>query len=144
MTSKKEEQLRALLDAMFDEGMSEQEILNTFGKTMEQKKEEQKKANEINRELIEESREYLIDVMIDYFSALGVYTNYSEEAIQKRRESFTNTFKELEKTVIEEKRKPKNLSISVSATYEEPAPKKELAKEDENLSWIDLIDKYFR
>lgn len=141
MTSKKEE-LRALLDAMFDEGMSEQEILNTFGKTMEQKKEEQKKANEINKELIEESREYLIDVMIDYFSALGVYTNYSEEAIQKRRESFTNTFKELEKTVIEEKRKPKNLSISVSATYEEPAPKKELAKGEENL--FDLIDKYFR
>lgn len=140
----KKEQLRALLDAMFDEGMSEQEILNTFGKTMEQKKEEQKKANEINKELIEESREYLIDMMIDYFNALGVYTNYSEEAIQKRRESFTETFKELEKTVIEEKRQPKNLSIVVSATYDEPVPKKELAKEDENLSWIDLIDKYFR
>ena len=140
----KKEQLRALLDAMFDEGMSEQEILNTFGKTMEQKKEEQKKANEINKELIEESREYLIDVMIDYFEALGVYNDYSDEAIQKRREAFAKNFKELEKTIIEEKRQPKNISIAVSATFEEPTLKKEFDKEDENLSWIDLIDKYFR
>ncbi len=140
----KKEQLRALLDAMFDEGMSEQEILNTFGKTMEQKKEEQKKANEINKELVEEGREYLVDVMIDYFNALGVYTNYSEEAIQKRREAFSKNFQELEKTIIEEKRQPKNILITVTATFEEPTLKKEFDKEDENLSWIDLIDKYFR
>lgn len=118
----KKDELRALLDAMFDEGMSEQEILNTFGKTMDQKKEDDKKAEEKKaaaakrKQNIKTLREVTIIDMLDYFTALGLV---KDEKVEEWRSNLTDMFEEFESEVETNKDAATGLEVSITLTNDD-------------------------
>ena len=118
----KKDQLRELLDAMFDEGMSEQEILNTFGKTMDQKKEDDKKAEEKKaaaakrKQNIDTLREITIADMLEYFSALGLV---KDEKVKEWRSNLATMFEEFESEVENNKDAAAGLEVSIALTNDD-------------------------